>query len=340
MMRPVRDKKITIREVAARAGVTAMTVSNVINGRGAVGTTTRARVLEAVETLNYRPHAGARRLRAKRFHSLGMLVLDDAPDYLSDPFTTQIIAGLSNFATENGNSLVLQGVRHATLEQAPLLSHLETDGVCALLSGEPEERAALVERLLTLRVPLVLFQEPTGRGDICTIRQDDRGGAAALAILVAEKGARRIMMLLPRVEWPAMVAREAGARAAAVEHGATLFAVRCADEGFDATQAALREAIAAHGLPDAILGGNDRMAIAALKLLERDGVRVPQQVLVTGFNGFDAVRYSSPTVTTMRSPAYEMGWRGGSELLARLANGRFAQREIVLPVSFVAGEST
>jgi len=229
----MRDKKITLREVAARAGVTAMTVSNVLNGRGAVGHQTRARVLEAVENMNYRPHAGARRLRAKRFHSLGMLVLDDAPDYLSDPFTTQIIAGLSNFATENGNSLVLQGVRHATMEQAPLLSQLETDGVCALLSGEPEERAALVERLRTLRVPVVLFQEPTGRGDVCTIRQDDRGGAAALLRLVAEKGARRIMILLPRVEWPAMVEREAGAREAVAAQRATLIAVRCADVRFN-----------------------------------------------------------------------------------------------------------
>jgi LacI family transcriptional regulator len=335
----VREKKITHREVAARAGVTAMTVSNVLNGRGAVGDETRARVLQAAESLHYRPHAVARRLRTRRFHALGMLVLDDAPDYLSDPFTTQIVAGLGNFATENGNSLVLQGVRHATMEQAPLLAQLETDGVCALLSGDAAERAALVERLRTLRVPLVLFQEPAGPGDMCAIRQDDRGGAAELAALVARKGARRIMMLLPRVEWPAMVAREAGAREAAAAHGAALLAVRCADEGFDATQAALRDAIAAHGLPDAILGGNDRMAIAALKLLERDGIRVPQQVLVTGFNGFDVARYSSPALTTMRSPAYEMGWRGGEALLARLAAGRFAEKEIVLPVSFVAGES-
>src|SRR5215471_15052922 len=169
MMAGVREKKITLREVAARAGVTAMTVSNVLNGRGAVGHQTRARVLAAVEDLDYRPHAVARRLRAKRFHALGMLVLDDAPDYLSDPFTTQIIAGLSNFATENGNSLVLQGVRHAAMAQAPLLSQLETDGVCALLSGDASERAALVERLRMLRMPVVLFQEPAGRGDVCTI---------------------------------------------------------------------------------------------------------------------------------------------------------------------------
>jgi LacI family transcriptional regulator len=335
-----RGKTVTLREVAARAGVTAMTVSNVLNGRGAVGTGTRARVLAAVETLHYRPHAGARRLRAKRFEALGMLVLDDAPDYLSDPFTTQIVAGLGNFATEHGQSLVLQGVRRATLEQAPLLSQLETDGVCALLSGDARERAALVERLQRLRVPLVLFQEPAGRGDVCAIRQDDRGGAAALARLVAEKGAKRIMMLLPRVEWPAMVAREAGAREAAAAAGASLRAVRCADEGFEATQAALRKAIAAHGLPQAILGGNDRMAIAALKLLEGMGVRVPQQVRVTGFNGFDVAQYSSPALTTMRSPAYEMGWRGGAALLQRLESGRFAEKEIVLPVAFVAGGST
>jgi LacI family transcriptional regulator len=184
-----------------------------------------------------------------------------------------------------------------------------------------------------------LIQEGAVPGDVCAVRQDDRGGASELAEYVLSKGARRLMLLLPTVEWPAMVERERGFKQRIRKHGGELLVVRCRDEGMDATQDALRAGISKHGLPDAVLGGNDRMAIAALKLLAETGVLVPGQVRVTGFNGFESARYSSPELTSVRSPAYEMGRCAGQELLNRIESGRFAQRQIVLPVTFIPGAS-
>lgn len=331
---------VTIKDVAAAAGVTPMTVSNVINEKpGTVGPAARARVLKAIERLGYRPDAVARRLRTKRFGAIGVLILDDTPQYLNDPFTTNVVAGLGNFATEHGYSLVLQGIRSSTVDSAVLLSRLETDGVCAMLAGSPAERRKLVAKIAGNHQPLVLIQDKSMPGDICAVRQDDRDGAAMIARHAIAKGARRLYMLVPSLEWPAMVEREAGIRAVAAAARAELVVVRCGDEGMDATQTALLTTITEKGLPDAILGGNDRMAIAALKLLSARGIAVPGKVLVTGFNGFEAARYTTPTLTTVHSPAYDIGRRAGAEILARIETGAFTAKDVVLPVAIEYGQT-
>ena len=78
---------------------------------------------------------------------------------------------------------------------------------------------------------------------------------------------------------------------------------------------------------------------AMSKYLARRGIRVPDEVRVTGFNSFDFAAFSQPSLVTVRSVAYEMGFRAGEELLARIETGRFPRADIVLPVDFVPGES-
>ena len=333
--------KATLRDVAAAVGVTPMTVSNVINGRaGAVSATTQARVLKAIEQLHYQPHAIGRRLRRNQTDAVGMLILDDAPDFLSDPFTTNMVAGLANYATEHGKSMLLQGLRSSLQERAPLLANLETDGVCAVASGELEERDELFSRVQRLGQPLVVFQERVSGDDVCSIRQDDRAGARLLVRHLLDRGARRFYVLLPATEWPAMVEREAGFREAAGEACGEITIVRCGNEGAGDTLAAVSRVISERGLPDAIVGGNDRMAVAAMGFLQQQGIRVPEDVKVTGFNAFDNSPLAMPALTTVRSAAYEIGRRGGEELFGRLRNGAFQTANVVIPVRFQAGNTT
>ena len=332
--------RATLRDVAAAVGVTPMTVSNVINGRaGAVSATTEARVLEAIEQLQYQPHAIGRRLRRNLTDAVGMLILDDSPDFLRDPFTTNIVAGLANYATEHGKSMLLQGLRSSSQERVPLLANLETDGACVVASGVPEERAELFARVQRLGQPLIVFQERVTGDDVCSIRQDDRGGARLVARHLLDRGAHRLYLLLPETEWPAMVEREAGFRQATA-HGAEITVVRCGNEGTTDTLAAVGRIVSERGLPDAIVGGNDRMAVAALGLLQRRGVRVPEDVKVTGFNAFDDDQLTVPALTTVRSAAYEIGRRGGEELLGRFRAGSFQTSNVVIPVKFQLGNTT
>jgi LacI family transcriptional regulator len=319
-----------------------MTVSNVLTGRiSSASEATRKRVLEQIERLGYLPHASARRLRLERRSAFGMLILDGAPDYLRDPFTTNIVAGLSNFATQRFQSVVLQGIHPQMAAQAPLVSQIETDALCLLLSGAAEERKAFLKRIRPIQQPIVLLQEhrPTDIDDACVIHQDDYAGGLAIARHLCRPGIpppRRIMMLRPLVDWSAMLERERGLRAGLPEDTEVIL-VHSVDEGHEATQQALKAAISRCGPPDIIVGGNDAMALAGMKLMTAKGFSVPDDVRITGFNGFDVWRYSSPELTTVLSPAYQLGWRAGEEILKRLSIGHFTEPEIIFPVELQPG---
>ncbi|HEX2886263.1 LacI family DNA-binding transcriptional regulator [Vineibacter terrae] len=344
------NRRITIRDVAAAAGVTPMTVSNVLNRRaGEVGRETQDRVIEVCRQLGYKPHASARRLRTDRRMAVGLVIVDPSPNYLSDPFIAALFAGLTDCLGPQGYSLVLHGSHPDGVGAIPLLQQIETDALCAVLSGSLRQRRAFMRRLAEARQPLVLLQEEHSElvgglagDDVCTVVQDDRGGGVAIAQHLLTGSCQHIVMLVPEIEWSAMVRREAGLRAvlSRARPRRTLRILPCGDEGYVATQAALAAYVARHGLPDTVVGGNDQMAIAAMKFFQARGLVVPRDIRVTGFNGFEVWRYSSPELTTVFSPAYDMGRNAGQAILARLQNGRFPFREQVLSVTLQANGSS
>jgi LacI family transcriptional regulator len=330
----------TLKDVAKACGVSSMTVSNVLNGREKeVGHEVRKRIHKAIEELGYRPNLAAKRLRAQKTSAIGMLILDDVPEFLNDPFTTQVVAGLSNFATERDYSLILQGMRSENPNSPAMLSRFQTDGICAILSGSRNLRREFIERALSLRVPLILIQEEFDHPLVCSLRQDDRGAANRIARYLVGKGARNFHYLAPSGHWPAIAERIAGSREVCDETGGTLKIIDCGDESFEATQKAVASSIVTDGMPDAFIGGNDRMAMAALRLLADRKIAVPVQVRVTGFNAFDFASFAAPSLVTAQSDAYEMGRIAGVEMLKAISLGTFEVNNIELPVSFVPGES-
>jgi len=336
---------VTIRDVALAAGVSVTTVSNLINERaGTMRARTRQRIEAQIKRLGYRPHDMARGLRLAKQLSIGMIIIDDQPHYLADPFTTHIVAGLSNQLNSNGYGLLLQGLAAKSFHSSPLIRGIRTDAICIMMSGPDAMRRSIVDGLIRLGQPLVLFQDTLRfrQADLCVIRQADRDGGRLLGEEVLKLGARHLAMLVPAVRWPAIAERVRGVRDAIGKVGtrAKLRIVNCGDGELRDTQAALEADIAEQGMPGAIVAGNDQMGIAAMKLMASRHLSVPRDIAITGFNAFEFAQYTSPVLTTVRSPAYEMGARGGVEILKRLDNGRFDRPEIVYPVELQRGGST
>lgn len=336
--------KVTLRDVAKAAGVSVMTVSNFVNGkRAAMSLETRRKVAEEIRRLNYRANSAARNLRLSRRMSVGVLIVDDEPDFLSDPFTTYVLAGLSNTLSSAGYGMQVQGVGAEEFASSPIVNDVRTDGICVLLSGPATVRRGIISTLLTIGQPLVVMQETFQfpKADICVIRQADRDGGTAVAEAALRHGARKLIALVPQREWPAIEERVAGMREQ-IEFGArdaTLRTVHCGRADFAATQTALQGEFDRNGLPDGILAGNDQMGIAALKLVIARGLRVPEDIVITGFNAFDFWQYTTPVLTSVRSPAMRIGTAAGEAMLARLENGAFQDEHLVFPVEFVPGQT-
>lgn len=337
------DKSVTIKDVAREAGVSAMTVSNVLNGHGRVSAATAQRIREVVELLGYRPSVSARRLRLSRQWTIGMLIVVEDRDFLSDPFITAQVTGLTNYLTQNSYSLIIRGIRPSDFRTVGLFQDIEADGMVALLSGDEIQRSWFVSELATLRLPLVLLEEQKrpNASDCIILRQDDYDGGRQIGQHLLKTGARRLWMLIPEAEWPAVRARTAGVADVLRAAGAPdLHLVNCGDESYEVTRLATLAALREHAAPDAIVGGNDQMAIAAMKACIEQGFQIPDQIQITGFNAFDIWRYVDPVLTTVQSPAHALGERAAIELIARLQEGRFLSPEIVLPVVFQQGGST
>lgn len=340
-----RRGRATIKDVAKAAEVSPMTVSNVLNGRlQFVSQATKKRVEREIERLGYRRQANARSLRVAEQRSIGMVIVDESPAFLADFFTCQVVAGLANVLNGADYTLTIQGMPEAALAHSMIMRNFEVAGFCAMISGNPAERRNAIRQLSELDQPVVVFQEEIAAPgpDICTVRQDDRGGGRLVADHLLARRVEDLLMIVPRQHWPAIENRVAGVRDSLAASGGTarLTLLESASESFADVQAAMARHLAGHKPPGAVIGANDPIATAAMLLLLDRGVRVPEDVRVIGFNGFEAHRYSRPRLTTVVSAAYQLGERAGHAMLARLKDGTFERHDHVLPVHFDAGETT
>lgn len=340
-----KSTKATIKDVARAAGVSPMTVSNVLNGHQQyVGAATKKRVEREIARLNYRRQANARNLRVAQQRSIGMIIFDDSPFFLADLFTAQLVTGLTNFLNLADFSVTIQGIRHDQLRHSVLVRNLEVAGFCAMLSGPPEKRRQNITELARLNQPVILLQEAlkTGETDFCVVRQDDFGGGALIADHLAARGVKNYLLVVPQQDWPAIENRIAGFKQAIArtKPDASVAIIKSKTEGFDDVQSAVSAYLDHKPLPDAIVGANDSLATAAMLCLFARGIKVPGDIRIVGFNGFEAHRYSRPAITTVASAPYEIGETAAGLILARLDSGSFEKSEVILPVHFKLGDTT
>jgi LacI family transcriptional regulator len=337
-----RRSRATLSDVARDAGVSVMTVSNFVRGK-AVRTQTRKRVEESIARLNYRPNVSARSLRLSEEYSVGIVIADRDPAFLNDPFISRLVSGLSNYLSGLDYTLDVQGVAPERFGSATILNKIGNAALCAILCGPQATRREHLAKLQHLGQPVVVFQEAfTSRSShMAIIRQDDASGGRQLGEHLLKKHLRSLVFVRPALDWCALQQRENGLRSAleGADPAVEVKTLISKSEGFEDVRQVVRDHLQ-HHKPDAIVAGTDSMAVAALKATELLGLEVPKDLMICGFNGFDVWRYTTPTLTTVVSPAYEMGRQAGELLIKKLRTGEFPRRNIVLPVHLQVGESS
>jgi DNA-binding LacI/PurR family transcriptional regulator len=341
---PSRRKlaRATLSDVAREAGVSVMTVSNFVHAKP-VRLKTRKLVEEAIARLNYRPNVSARSLRLSEEYSVGIVIADSDPAYLNDPFISRMVSGLSNYLSSIDYTLDVQGVAPERFENATILNKVGNAALCAILCGPKNLRREHFSYLNRLGQPIVVFREvfKSPAPNIAVVSQDDLSGGKQLGQHLLKKRLRSVIFVRPALSWSAVEQREKGLRSVLGDASPAIDVktLIAPSERFDDVQQVVKDHLAKR-TPDAIVAATDSMAAAALKACEVAGIRVPKDLMLAGFNGFDVWRYTSPTITTVISPAYEMGRLAGELLIQRLKSGRFARRSVVLPVRLQVGEST
>lgn len=188
---------------------------------------------------------------------------------------------------------------------------------------------------------MVVFQEKPRKSltDCCFVNQDDQGGAQALALKIVARNPKQAFILVPELQWHAIDARVKGLITVLDKHKCDYQIISSDENQRQSTLEALNTALAAHGIPDVIIGTNDRLAYVAYRYLIDAGHRIPEEIGITGFNAFDADAALNPVLESVQSPAYALGEAGGKALLTRLEAGSFESGSLILPVTSVPGST-
>ncbi|RKS72735.1 DNA-binding LacI/PurR family transcriptional regulator [Motilibacter peucedani] len=318
---PDRSEPPTLKDVAARAGVSVKTVSNVVNGYPFISSATRERVQQAVDELGYRPNLAARGLRSGRSGVVALAVPELRMAYFAElaHFVVQAAAarGWTVVVEETGGS--------ADRERAAALSRSG-----ALVDGLLLSPLALSDdeiRQYATETALVLLGERPGPGLADHVAIDNTAAARAATAHLLDAGRERVAVVGAQSGRSSHTAalRLAGHRAALEERGLQVhdeLLVR-ADEWHRQDGAeGVRRLLALDRPPDAVFCFNDLLALGALRALREAGVRVPDDVAVVGFDDIEESRYSSPSLTTVSPDKAGIAATAVEMLADRLGPGR------------------
>lgn len=333
---------VSIKDVAAAAGVSVGTVSNVLNRPDAVRPTTRARVETAIARLGFVPNASARQLAAGRSRTLAYLVLD-----ASNPFFTDVTRGIEEVAkTENLSLFICNSDLDAEREDQYLeqLTELRVRGVLITAIDYANPRLA---RLREQGVPVVLVDRaPHGTHDWCTVGVDDvTGGELAISHLI-ESGHQRLAFIGGPLEIPQVMDRHTGARKAMDAGGLSpdelvwiqTDALTIAD-GRRAGERLL--GLPRRSRPTGVFCANDLLALGLLQHLVQRGVRVPDDIAIVGYDDIEYAAGAAVPLTTVAQPRQLLGRTAARLLMDEAEHGEAHEHQhVIFQPELVARAST
>jgi DNA-binding LacI/PurR family transcriptional regulator len=320
----------TIADVARKAGVSKGLVSFALNDRPGVSAETRGRILAIARDLGWEPSLRARSLSTQRAYALGLVIARDPSIIAADPFFPSVIAGIEQTLAPAGQALVLCVVADEKAEvdsYRRLAADGRVDGVILTDLRHNDPRIALVIELglhaVTLGRPNVPSPFPA------VVVDDGRGIHDAVAHLVS-LGHTRIAhvagpdaMLHSQHRRGSFVTAIANAQLA-VDPELIVETDFSAADGVRATE----ELLALPDRPSAIVYSNDVMAIAGMGVAARAGLRLPEDLSITGFDGSDMGGYVHPPLTTVSTTAQEWGRVAASTLLNVINGGSVADIDL------------
>lgn len=332
----------TIKDVAKKAGVTIGTVSRVLNNKKWVSEDCRKKVLVAIKDLHYKPQAHARRLRQKHSHICGVI----APHHTSifrSPFFTNIMEGLEEVAAEKQYRLLLHPLNEtarAQISYRALLGDGSVDGMFVLNAWSTD---ASIRELTEANVPFILVNgKITGQEDLPYVGFDNRGGVKKAVEHLVKLGHERIGIINGRMTTTNALERFQSFQENLAQHKLEFHNEWVADGDFEEEGGykAAQKILTSVRRPSAILCASDLMAIGAIRALKDQGISVPEDMSIVGFDNMEEAAYHEPALTTVAFSPYEMGKLAARKMFQIIGEENLVERATTLQGELMEREST
>jgi DNA-binding LacI/PurR family transcriptional regulator len=326
---------MNLEQVARRAKVSTATVSRVLNNANVVKTTTRARVLRAIEELKYHPNLHARSLAGSKSRTLGVIVSN-----LENPFFFDIYKTIEADAHAKGYEVVMANTDYRAeqlVTSVRLMIGRRVAGLAAIVSEMAPE---LMQQLADSGIPAVFYDVGLPRPNITNIRVNYRRGIDKTVEYLHSLGHRKLGFIGHHA-----ILGPIGERMRAVTDAISRFPeleVRTAADSdtLEGGRLAARSLLEAGFQPTALVCVNDIMAVGALRELRERGIAVPQDISVTGFDNVKLSEFCYPALTTVHIPRERIGHMICDALLRRSSGSRSVEPEILIDPELVVRDST
>jgi LacI family transcriptional regulator len=305
---------VSIRDVAAHAGVSVGTVSNVLNRPEIVARATRDRVQAAIKALGFVRNESARQLRAGRSRTIGLVVLD-----VANPFFTDVARGVEDEASTSGLAVILCNTDEQLEKEERYLELLEEHRVQGILITPVADAERRLVPLQQRGTPVILVDSRSPAGSQCSVAVDDvLGGEAAMAHLI-ETGHERIAYVGGPPSLRQVTDRLDGARRALDRAGGAVSDLRVIETGALNVAAGQRAGAEIAGLdprdrPTAAFCANDLVALGLLQEMTRRRIRVPDDLAIVGYDDIEFAAAAAVPLSSVRQPRQELG-RMAAQLL-------------------------
>ncbi len=329
--------RVTIRDVAAQAGVSINTVSRVLNDRRDVKQATRDRVQQVIADLGYRPNSLARALIRRSSRTVGLVVTD-----CTNPNTARQVQVVQRAMAAAGYAVLIFDTQEDGAQQRAALELLEenvVDGVILTTTGDQDGELVGLSR----RLPLVLLNRETAEPVACdVVLNDNAGGARAATEHLLGLGHRRIAYVTARKCVSTVRDRLAGYREALAAAGLPTDDRRLvrAEMTMEAAAAGAAALLALPERPTAILAYNDLMAVGVLSALTETGLRVPADVALVGYDDIAYAPYLRVPLTTVRQQTHRMAETAAQLLLDRFGGAETPPRRVILAPELIVRASS
>jgi len=332
--------RVTIHDVATHAGVSAMTVSRVVNESPRVSDETRRRVEASIAKLGYVPNRLARGLSQRRTHAFGVIVPD-----VANPFFTLVVRGVEQVGWRAGYHVILCDTQGNLERERGYLEDMVAFQVAGVLIAPVGDRSRPQLRLLTRNnVPFVLIDRSIAGFDGDLVQGDSVAGARQLIEHLIELGHRRIGMITESPDVSTARDRLQGYREALERGGIELDPELVAESSTidpDAAAEATLRLLALDEPPTAIFAVNNIAVVGVVEAARRRNLEIPDDLALVCFDDIEHVSRLYPFLTVMAQPAETYGTIATQLLLDRLS-GRVGQRRriVVLPADFIVRKSS
>ncbi len=324
---------MNLEQVARRAKVSTATVSRVLNNAAVVKSSTRARVMRAIEELKYHPNLHARHLAGGKSNTLGVIVSN-----MENPFFFDIYKTLESDAHAQGYEVVVANTDYRSEQLVASIRLMIGRRVAGLAAIVSEMDPALMNELNESGIPVVFYDVGSPRKNITNVRVNYRRGVEKVIDYLHSLGHRRLGFVghhavLEPINERLKTVIEAASRYPSME-------VRTAadTDTLEGGRLATRTLLGTGYAPTAIICVNDIMAVGALRELRERGIRVPKDMSVTGFDNVKLSEFSYPALTTVHIPRDHIGHLVFERLTA--GSGAPEERDIVIDPEFVLRDST